>query len=416
MNPTINAPASRRQFLKHMCKASLLPHAIKASVAGTGMAWAGSVFAADPVQRFVALHITNGAPTEDFMVESINAPLPFGATPYTDFRNAMIFCNGLEMVNSGHGNTHKGLSAGGPSTIDMLFAEMVGGQSPFSSIQLGIESTSGCSRYQKSNLPHEKNPVTAFNRLFGGGGSSLTDIGTQRQLGLLDQNLLMLNEFRRKLGSFQQERFDSHVAAIEKVEKRIKSASEQNADASCQTPAWNGATESGIPSDIRKHAELHMEIIALALKCGLTRTASLSFSGAQAGIQVPEIAEGITLHNSCHGGEKGKALNKVYRRWFSEQHAYLMSELRRHKDSDGSSILDNTVGLLVSDMGDGRSHAGANAPFAFFGGGAGRLRTGQVIKGGNSQDFIETAAAACGVANQPNYTGFGGNALSSALT
>lgn len=415
MKNIYNSSSPRRQFLKHMCKASLLPHALKASVAGTGMAWAGSVFSADPVQRFIALHVTNGAPAEDFMVESLSAPLPFAAQPYEDFRNDMIFCNGLEMKNSGHGNTHKGLSGGGVSTIDMLFADMVGAQSPFSSIQLGIESTSGCSRYKKSDLPHEKNPVTAFNRLFTGGGTSLTDIGTKRQLGLLDQNLVMLNEFRNKLGGFQKERFDSHVAAIEKVENRIKSAAEQEVDASCQTPAWNGATETGIPSDIRKHVELQMEIIALALKCGLTRTASLAFSGAQAGIQVPEIAEGITLHNSCHGGEKGKAFNKVYRRWFSEQHAYLMAELRRHKDSDGSSILDNTVGVLVSDMGDGRSHAGANAPFAFFGGGAGRLRSGSVINGGSSWDFLETAATACGVANQPEYAGFGGSILSPAL-
>jgi hypothetical protein len=82
---------------------------------------------------------------------------------------------------------------------------------------------------------------------------------------------------------------------------------------------------------------------------------------------------------------------------------------------DGNTLLDNTILLHVSDMGDARGHTGENAPFMLAGGGSGTLTTGRSLNlnGADYKSLLDTVAQAAGVdVSASGYPGYGSGPIS----
>ncbi|MEJ2396484.1 MAG: DUF1552 domain-containing protein, partial [Candidatus Thiodiazotropha sp.] len=137
------------------------------------------------------------------------------------------------------------------------------------------------SRNNWNEPAYEDNPLNAFDRLFAGGSSSSSlDIESRRKLSVLDCNLEGLTQMRNSLGSFEKARLDEHADAIQRIESRLKSASQPSSGGACTTPVFNqDGFNASTTSDANFDAiaDLQCDVATLALQCDLTRVVSVMF-------------------------------------------------------------------------------------------------------------------------------------------
>ncbi|MGD8909508.1 MAG: DUF1552 domain-containing protein [Chromatiales bacterium] len=415
---------SRRGFLKKLGGVGLSGAMLKLPLLSGNMLWARSVFAADAPKRVIFVYTAGGAVPDEWMPSGSETDftLPSMSAPLESVKEHCVFLKGVNMTNAGHGLTSKALGTTDRTmTLDIYMARTLGQASPYSQLQLGVISNGfgSISRYNWNEPAYEDNPSNAFERLFGSGASvsAVTeDLATSQKRSVLDCNLEALTQLRNSLGSFERERLDEHADAIERIEARLSSTSEPVSAGGCSSPVFNSSGFSGdTASDVNFDAiaDLQCDVATLALKCDLTRVVSIMFGNHQSDFTVPEVGVNMNYHASIHGSTLADYTQ--YRTYFTTKLLYLIESLANTQDTDGNSLLDNTILLTVSDMGDARSHAGDDVPYMLAGGGGGTLTTGRFLNlGGVSYNTIlDTVAEAAGVdVNSSDYTFYGDGPMS----
>jgi hypothetical protein len=384
----------------------------KLSLLSGNLLWARSVFAAAAPKRVIFVYIAGGAIPDQWLPSGseTNFSLPAMSAPLESVKQHCVFLRGVNMEGPGHGLTSKALGGHHVTmTLDNQMARTLGAVTPFSQLQLGVISNGfgSISRNNWNEPAYEDSPFNAFDRLFGAGASSTVDIDTRRKLSVLDCNLEALNQMRSRLGSFEKARLDEHADAIQRIESRLNAASQPANGGACTTPVFNsngfnGATGSDVNFDAI--ADLQSDVVTLALKCDLTRVVSLMFGNHQCDFTVPQSGVDTNYHASIHGRPAEDYIQ--YRAYFTKKLAYLVGSLANTQDMDGNSLLDNTLLLTVSDMGDARAHAGDNVPYMLAGGGGGVLTTGRslTLNGVSHNAILDTVAQVAGMdVNSANY-------------
>jgi hypothetical protein len=349
--------------------------------------------------------------------------LPAMSSPLESVKQHCVFFNGVNMNNAGHGLTSKVLAGDATHSLDIYMAQTLGQASPFSQLQLGVYSNGhgSMSRNNWSEPTFEDNPLNAFQRLFGGGATVVTETedtsGSSGARSVLDANLEVLNQMRNELGSFERARLDEHSEAIQRIGARLDSTSSGSASGGeCNSQTFNTGNFSGAvddPANFDTIADLQSDIVALALQCDLTRVVSFMLGNHQCDYIVPEAGVDTNYHQSIHGRPAEDYIQ--YRTYFATKLQYLIQRLADTQDMDGNSVLDNTILLHVSDMGDARGHTGENAPFMLAGGGGGTLTTGRSLNLGgiDYKDLLDTVAQAPGVdVSASGYSGYGSGPVS----
>jgi hypothetical protein len=415
---------SRRRFLKNLGGAGLTGAMFKLSMLSGNLLWARSVFAADAPKRVIFYYTSNGAIPDQWMPSGSETSftLPAMSAPLESVKQHCVFLNGVNMNNPGHGLTSKVLSGDATHSLDIYMAQTLGQATPFSQLQLGVISNGygSMSRNNWSEPAFEDNPLNAFQRLFGSGATvttdSTVDIEVSRISSVLDANLDALDQMRSELGSFEKARLDEHSAAIERIESRLNTTSSDTSGGECSSPSFNTGGFSGATDDATNFdtiADLQSDIVALALKCDLTRVVSFMLGNHQADYIVPESGVDTNYHQSIHGRPAEDYIQ--YRAYFATKFQYLIQRLADTEDMDGNSVLDNTIILHVSDMADARAHTGENAPFMLAGGGNGTLTTGRSLNlnGVDYRNLLDTVAQAAGVdITASGYPGYGSGTIS----
>jgi hypothetical protein len=137
------------------------------------------------------------------------------------------------------------------------------------------------------------------------------------------------------------------------------------------------------------------------------------FGNHQCDFTVPEAGVDTNYHASIHGRPVEDYIK--YRTYFTTKLQYLIESLASTQDMDGNSLLDNTILLTVSDMGDARSHGGDDVPYMLAGGGGGALSTGRflTLNGVSYNTILDTVAQAAGVdVNGSDYAFYGDGPIS----
>jgi hypothetical protein len=415
---------SRRGFLKKIGGVGLSGAMFKLSLLSSNLLWTRSVFAATAPKRVIFVYTAGGAIPDQWLPSGseTNFTLPAMSAPLESVKQHCVFLSGVNMENPGHGLTSKALGSHKVTkTLDLQIAQSLGQSTPFSQLQLGVISNGfgSITRNNWNEPAYEDNPLNAFDRLFGGGSAAAevdVDIGTLRKKSVLDCNLEVLNQMRSSLGSFEKRRLDEHADAIQKIEARMNSTSQPSTGGACTTPAFNsngfnGTTNNDVNFDAI--ADLQVDVTTLALQCDLTRVVSLMFGNHQSDFTVPEAGIDTNYHSSIHGRPAEDYIK--YRSYFTTKLQYLIQSLADTQDMDGNSLLDNTIILTVSDMGDARSHAGDNVPYMLAGGGGGTLTTGRsvTLSGVSHDTILDTVAQAVGIdVNSSDYSRYGNGPIS----
>jgi len=322
------------------------------------------------------------------------------ATPLAPHQSNVVLFDGCSSNVGGHGNTFKCMGDGS-NTMDSRLEEVLGSSTPFGSMLVGTECNTGQGVMSKKNggdASFTDNPNAVFNRLFGGEPPS-TD-GIVKAQSVLDRSRAELNAIKSKLGTFELARMEEHENAIQALERRLQI--EPVANCSAEDLSWTpfGGSTTGEFTEITNR---HCEMIANAFRCNLTRVATLQLGTHQAEHVVPESGHSGDYHNSIHGA--GTPAYILARKYLTERLAYLIKTLKETNDENGDPLIDSTIILQVTDMGNGNAHDGNNCPFTLAGGS--NITGGRTFSGADNNSLLNTVAKAMGVDDQVELFGAG---------
>ncbi len=399
----------RRNFLKFIGKAGLSLPLLQASSLGAGLMLSRQAEAAgNSLRKVIFVYVPDGTPggaSNSFLPDG-NMNLKVCSQPLESVKDECLFFENVEVVGGGgHGTTQRVLGAfasGVSGTIDLALEDSVGATSPVASLRLSVRNRRSIDQTETkdpissrvwSGSSFQDSPQAAFETLFGGTIDS-SDIGTLRNNKKLNVNEAALAEIKTKLGSYELERLEQHQAAIEKLRNDLASAASSTAPLGCSNPQFNPNDLSAeeLDSNFTNLFDLQVENAVLALKCNITRVATIQLSTHQCDFSVTGKNE--SYHNAIHSGNYDAYAN--YRAYFSERVAHLIQRLKDTEDPAGGRMIDSTLVVQVTDMGDGGAHTGNDAPFMFAGGGS-AVKRGRIVSVANHHQLLDTVAQYMGV-------------------
>jgi len=279
---------------------------------------------------------------------------------------------------------HSGIS------VDQMIANRVGENTPQSSIVLacdqpmtGYHETNFSLAYSShiswqtpdSPVPVEVYPSLAWDNLFDNRGSLLN-------ASLLDRVKDRAEALNRKVSSADKNKLDEYLTSVREVEKRVEGmrANKDKADDAAKAKNTVAATmdrpANGLPEDLRDHARLMCDIIAIAFQTNRTHVASLIISRDLSAMYYPflDVKDG---HHAASHDNNSDAYERIAR-FHVSQFAYLASKLDSMKEGDGT-VLDNTCLMFLSNLWIGRKHDNFRLPLVLAGGLGGTLETGRAL-------------------------------------
>lgn len=278
------------------------------------------------------------------------------------------------------GNTTSGWGSG--QSIDQYLAERFGSQTTFKSLQLGVHvrDTEVRARisYRGSNQPNppREDPADVFKTLFG---SLATDkLNTQRN-SVFDITRSELQRVMGKVGSDDRLKLEAHLTSMRDVEQRLTKSQDGSA-ASCRAPSMQ-AVDLKADDQYLAAGRLQTDLAAAALACNQTRFLTLQWSYSESEHLFQFLNINGNHHNISHDFAQSGAgydnYNKI-QTWYAEQVRYLLERLDSYQEGSGT-LLDNTLVLWATEIGESTQHALTNMPYVFAGGAGGKIRPGRFI-------------------------------------
>ncbi len=280
------------------------------------------------------------------------------------------------------------------TTVDQIAARQIGKETQLPSLELAMDllATVGqCDNgfacvYQNNlswsspttPLPAEAHPRIVFERLFGEGGSvAERRSALKKRASLLDAVTEDFARLRRKLGPADRARVSGYLESIREVERRI-----QKADADAKESTLRDLDRPmGVPASYADHARLMFDLQVLALQGDITRVITFQLARETSNRTYPEIGVPDPHHPLTHHGNDPEKIAKMAKinQFHVSLFAYFLERLKATREGDGS-LLDHSLVLYGSGMGNPNVHDHTNLPIIVAGGAAGRMKGGRHIK------------------------------------
>src|SRR5215471_6772 len=267
-------------------------------------------------------------------------------------------------------------------TVDQIVAQQIGQDTTFPSIEVATEDFTAllgscapgysCAyantlswQSPTTPLPMEINPRLLFERLFGAG-----DTAQQRQARMREDKSVLdfikdeLGDLNRGIGFKDRDRLDEYLHHVREVERRIQRAEEQ-ATSNLDVPT----APIGIPDAFEEHVSLLFELLTLAFEADLSRVFTFMMARELSQRTFPQIDAPLPHHMVSHHADNPERI-AMYTRvttHYLQLFAAFLDRLQKTPDGDGS-LLDHTLLLYGSGMGDGNLHAPDRLPLVLVGG------------------------------------------------
>jgi Protein of unknown function (DUF1552) len=391
---------SRRMLLRGMGTAVALPFLDAMVPALSAM----TQTAARPVTRLGFVYIPMGSNIRQWTPAATGriTELSPSLASLTPFINQVTVLTNLENKNAYSPGNHATansaflsaakakLTEGGDyylgTTVDQIAAKQIGGNTALPSLELGTDllTTIGdCDNgfacvYQNNlswsspttPLPYEAHPRVVFERLFGDGGTAAQRKAEQdKNRSILDWVTEDMTRLQGKLGASDRVRVSDYLDTVREVERRIQHAGQQG-DAGLPEDLQRPI---GVPASWEEHVKLMLDLQALALQADITRVITFQMARETSTRTYPQIGVPDAHHPLSHhtnNPEKLARLAKV-NAYHVSLFAYYIDKLRSLPDGDGT-LLDHSVFLLGSGMGNPDVHDHINLPIVVVGGASGK--------------------------------------------
>ena len=275
------------------------------------------------------------------------------------------------------------------TTIDQIIARKIGQETLLPSLQLALEdpgaNSSNCGEGYSctySNtiswatptqpLPMELDPQVAFEHLFGSGGTPSERAARREQdRSILDSVAEKLTRFKQDLGAGDRARLDEYETDIRELERRLDVAKK----AVGQVSTDGVVVPAGVPESFDEHVKLHFDLQTLAFQADITRVSTVLYARDLTARSYPESGVTAGFHGLSHHAENPDTIANYAK--LNQYHvkclAYFIDKLNRTPDGDGT-LLDHSLILYGSNMGDSNQHLHYDVPHLLIGGASGQLK------------------------------------------
>lgn len=313
---------------------------------------------------------------------SKSAEPPPGATGADHWVAAAFLCANKPKKTTG-ADIHDG------TTIDQIIVQKIGQETLLPSLQLALEdpgaNSSNCGEGYSctySNtiswatptqpLPMELDPQVAFERLFGAGGTAAERAARREQdRSILDSVTRSLTRFKQDLGTGDRSRLDEYETDIRELERRLDLARKAVGTVSAE----GVVIPAGVPESFDEHVKLHFDLQTLAFQADITRVSTVLYARDLTARSYPESGVSGGFHGLSHHAENPDIIANYAK--INQYHvkclAYFVDKLKRTPDGDGS-LLDHSLILYGSNMGDSNQHLHYDVPHVLIGGASGQLK------------------------------------------
>lgn len=279
-------------------------------------------------------------------------------------------------------------------TVDQLIAQKIGQENLLPSLQQAIEdpgaNSSNCGEgyscaYTNSiswashsvPLPMELNPQVVFERLFGDVQAKTPEERARRRdqdRSILDSITEGLKSFKQTLGPADRQRVDEYTDGVRELERRLEIASKSTGSINQE----GIVVPTGVPDSFDEHIKLQFDLQALAYQADITRVSSLLYARDLTGRQFPLSGTNTSFHGGSHHAENPDRIKdySLINRYHVQCLAYFVEKLKSIKDGDGT-LLDHTLVLYGTNMGDSNQHLHYDVPHILVGGAGGKLKGGR---------------------------------------
>ena len=227
-------------------------------------------------------------------------------------------------------------------------------------------------------LPAEAHPRIVFESLFGEGGTAKERrVALRERASLLDSVSEEITRLQRELGPADRAKLEEYLTAVREVERRIQTA--ESDGAKNQLPDLDRPL--GVPASYADHARLMFDLQVLALQGDVTRVTTFQLARETSNRTYPEIGVPDPHHPLSHHGNNAEKVARMAK--INSFHVSLFAEFvqKLKKTTDGNgSLLDHSLYLYGSGMGNPNVHDHTNLPTIVAGGAAGKMRGGRHIQ------------------------------------
>ncbi len=369
--------------------------------------------AATPPKRFAVLFMGTGVNEDHWHAEGSGESMKLSKSlaPLEPLKKKINFIDGLfvkPLTGQGiHPAQTGSLLSGatiqrGPilrsgTTIDQVVANHIGEDTAQPSMVLaceqpltGYHETNFSMAYSShiswqspdSPVPTEVYPSLAFDNLF-------ENRGLLRNSSILDRVRERAQALSTKVSASDKAKIDEYLTSVREVEKRVermridKHKADETAKGQNKAAITMERPANGLPEDLREHARIMCDIIALGFQTDRTRVASLLLANDLSAMIYPflQVREG---HHAASHYNLSDSYERITRFHLS-QLAYLATKLDAMPEANGS-VLDNSCLIWLSNMWSGRKHDNTRLPLVMAGGLGGTLETGRALNYLNAGD------------------------------
>jgi len=382
-----------------------------------GLPWlesmAAAVAPASPPKRMAFLYVPNGVHMPDWRPGSPGAltTLPPILQPLEKLRDNMVVLTGLTADKArahgdGGGDHARALAAfltgcqarktdgtdirAGVS-VDQLAASRIGHLTRLGSLEIGAEAgsmagncDSGYSCVYSSTmswksatqpLPKDVDPRLIFDRLFGQSDDPKRKDRDRLRRSVLDHVLAESKSLAGDLPPSDRRKLDEYFNSVREIEERIARAEKLP-----PAPKPEFGRPAGVPASLPEHLKLLSDLLVLAFQTDSTRVCTFVFANEGSNRSYPflDVPEGH--HELSHHGSNPAKQEKIRRinRFHAEQLAYFLGKLDAAREGE-STLLDRSMVLYGSGIGDGDRHNHDDLPILLAGGGGGSLHPGRHV-------------------------------------
>jgi hypothetical protein len=274
-------------------------------------------------------------------------------------------------------------------SLDQLVAERIGTETRFPSLALAVNGGRSLSWTRTGvAIPPEGQASRVFNHLFLQGSQAeieaqIRELDTGRSI--LDAVAGQAKELQGNVGARDRARLDQYFSSVRDLEHRLQESKGWTNKPKPKVRA-SAPTDPTSPAQYMAKVQIMYDLVRLAFETDSTRAVTLMLNSV--GTPVVQIA-GATItdsyHNLSHHGKAEEKLVqlKVIDEWHMKLLADLFKGLKSVKEA-GATLLDRTMVLYGSNLGDANAHSTTNLPTLFAGGG---FRHGQHLAFNRARNY-----------------------------
>ena len=305
------------------------------------------------------------------------------------FRSSAVFLTQSHPKQTEGSDVYVGVS------LDQMYANHAGQDTPIPSMQLCIENidqAGGCAYgytcvYTDSiswasptePLPVIRDPRVAFDTLFGAGATPEERKSRMRaNASILDWISGRMGELSRGLGAADKAKLDSYLTNIREVERRIQIVEARNT--SGEERELPGAP-AGVPDHFADHMNLMWDLQVLAFQSDMTRVFSLKMGRDSSARVYPDSGSTASFHPASHFGNSPERILDFHKinSYHISMLPYFLEKLQNIQEGD-SNLLDKTMLIYGSPMGNANLHNHRRNPLFVVGGAGGQLQGGMHLR------------------------------------